>query len=208
MGSVREERVEPTIGSSTALGERATSTTCSVSPVRSPEVAVWAWRSLGSALATKAENDSRALARPASRSATSRKQTTGSFAPTPPSRGRAAAIHLHTGADRAGETLGVQLLADIRAVWPDRGEKVFTRDLLEALNGLEEAPSTPGSATVNMRSCGSNPGPSPRTVEHEGAVANQPSMIAKRPRAVCAVIGCGSNPGQPRSRRRFRRVVY
>ena len=57
-----------------------------------------------------------------------------------PSRGRAAAIHLHTGADRAGETIGVQLLADIRAVWPDRGEKVFTRDLLEALNGLEESP--------------------------------------------------------------------
>ena len=57
-----------------------------------------------------------------------------------PSRGRAAAILLHTGADQASETLGIRLLGDLRAVWPDRGDKVFTRELLEALNGLEESP--------------------------------------------------------------------
>ena len=57
-----------------------------------------------------------------------------------PSRGRAAAILLHTGADQADETIGIRLLGDLRAVWPDRGDKVFTRELLEALNGLEESP--------------------------------------------------------------------
>ena len=55
------------------------------------------------------------------------------------SRALLAAVQLHTGTDRAGVTLGVQLLADIRAVWPDR-EKVFTRDLLASLNALEESP--------------------------------------------------------------------
>ena len=56
------------------------------------------------------------------------------------SRGRAAAIRLHTGTDQADETQGVRLLGDIRTVWTDRGDKIFTRDLLAGLIGLEEAP--------------------------------------------------------------------
>ena len=56
------------------------------------------------------------------------------------SRGLLAAVQLHTGTDQAGATLGVQLLTDIRAVWPVDREKVFTRDLLASLNALEESP--------------------------------------------------------------------
>ena len=54
------------------------------------------------------------------------------------SRGSAAAIHLHTGTDQAGETLGIRLLADLRVVFAEK--QAHTQSLLEGLHALDESP--------------------------------------------------------------------
>ena len=56
-----------------------------------------------------------------------------------PSRGRAAAIHLHSGADQAGETIGVRLLGDLRGVFAEE-PALWTQTLLERLCALDESP--------------------------------------------------------------------
>ena len=56
-----------------------------------------------------------------------------------PSRGRAAAIHLHSGGDQAGETIGVQLLNDSRVVFAE-DSALWTQTLLERLCALDESP--------------------------------------------------------------------
>lgn len=55
-----------------------------------------------------------------------------------PSRARHAAVELNRARAERDPSLGVRLLADVRAVFQE--EKVFTDDLLERLNGLDEAP--------------------------------------------------------------------
>ena len=56
-----------------------------------------------------------------------------------PSRGRAAAIHLYSGADRAGETIGVRLLGDLRVVFAEE-PALWTQTLLDRLCALDESP--------------------------------------------------------------------
>ena len=56
-----------------------------------------------------------------------------------PTRGRKAAERLSGQQDPDEETLGVRLLADLRAVFGTE-EKLWTKDILAALNALEEAP--------------------------------------------------------------------
>jgi hypothetical protein len=56
-----------------------------------------------------------------------------------PERAFTAAIHLHTGADQAGETIGVRLLADCRVVFSS-DEMLWTSRLIERLCRLEESP--------------------------------------------------------------------
>ncbi len=56
-----------------------------------------------------------------------------------PQYARFAAVELSSG--RLGEeSLGVQLLSDINAVWPSRHDKLFTADLLTRLHALDESP--------------------------------------------------------------------
>ena len=52
---------------------------------------------------------------------------------------RDAAIQLHAGGDQAGETIGVRLLADCRAVFAEE-PALWTKTLLARLHALDEAP--------------------------------------------------------------------
>ena len=56
-----------------------------------------------------------------------------------PSRARDEATQLHTGGDQAGETIGVQLLADCRTVFAEE-PALWTEALLKGLHALDEAP--------------------------------------------------------------------
>jgi hypothetical protein len=56
-----------------------------------------------------------------------------------PAKTRAAAVALVADAKAATPSLGIRLLADIRAVW-DSTEAMHTETLLDALNKLDEAP--------------------------------------------------------------------
>jgi hypothetical protein len=56
-----------------------------------------------------------------------------------PRRAIAAAVHLHTSGDQAGETIGVQLLADCHTEFGS-DEHLWTGTLLERLHLLDEAP--------------------------------------------------------------------
>lgn len=58
-----------------------------------------------------------------------------------PQRARAAALLLSAGASREEESMGVRLLADVRAVFEDRGvDRLASGELCGALNSIEEAP--------------------------------------------------------------------
>jgi hypothetical protein len=57
-----------------------------------------------------------------------------------PQRARIAAVELSCGPEVGEESLGVQLLADIAAVWPTGQAKLFTADLLERLHAVDESP--------------------------------------------------------------------
>jgi len=57
-----------------------------------------------------------------------------------PQRARTAALALSVGDGREDDSLGVRLLADIRAIFGHRGNKISTAALIAALVGMEEAP--------------------------------------------------------------------
>jgi hypothetical protein len=58
-----------------------------------------------------------------------------------PETARVTAVTLVTDARRGGETLGIRLLADLQRVFTDAAaERMTTEHLLEALNGLDDAP--------------------------------------------------------------------
>jgi len=57
-----------------------------------------------------------------------------------PQRARAAALALSTDSVAADSSLGVQLLGDIRSVWLEGADKLFTADLLEQLRRVDESP--------------------------------------------------------------------
>ena len=58
-----------------------------------------------------------------------------------PERARRAALALSTGEDREDDSLGVQLLADVQAVFEEqRADRLTSADLVAALLAREEAP--------------------------------------------------------------------
>lgn len=58
-----------------------------------------------------------------------------------PERARhAAKVMTETEAGVAQESFGLELLRDIKAVWPDKARATFTSDLLGALHSLDESP--------------------------------------------------------------------
>ena len=56
-----------------------------------------------------------------------------------PARSRVAAVHLHSGGDQAGETIGVRLLNDSRVVFAE-DSALWTETLLKGLHALDESP--------------------------------------------------------------------
>ena len=57
-----------------------------------------------------------------------------------PKRARAAAEALHSAGDEPEGSVGVQLLGDIKRVWPEPQAAMASREILGKLHGLEEAP--------------------------------------------------------------------
>jgi hypothetical protein len=57
-----------------------------------------------------------------------------------PQRARIAAVELSHGPGGGEESLRLQLLADIAAIWPPDRDKLFTADLLELLHAVDESP--------------------------------------------------------------------
>ena len=57
-----------------------------------------------------------------------------------PQLARDAAVALHGSIEDSGGSVGLELLGDIRLVWPDERKEVFTRDLLRRLHRLDESP--------------------------------------------------------------------